>query len=160
MMPILSRSDVTPDDSLEAGTQVAIGIQGRAGSEIGCEKILTVTVGQEFGASMALSKSTLSNVEPGTSGTSFNPDHKSRKWSGNHGSWDIRSTSGWQASFSKSSVTLGSSQSSNNKETVGVDVFVPEGRQCRIRCRYLIHHRKRRRINSIRLQGSNSISCS
>ena len=54
--------DVTPDDSLEAGTQVAIGIQGRAGSEIGCEKILTVTVGQEFGASMALSKSTLSNL--------------------------------------------------------------------------------------------------
>ena len=33
---------------------------------------------------------------------------------------------GWQVSFSKSSVTLGSSQSSNNKETVGVDVFVPE----------------------------------
>lgn len=118
--------DVTPDDSLEAGTQVAIGIQGRAGSDIGCEKILTVTVGQEFGASMALSRSTLSNVEPGTSGTlSIQITNE-----GNGQETMALGTSGvppgWQVSFSKSSVTLGSSQSSNNKETVGVDVFVPE----------------------------------
>tara|TARA_B100000575_G_scaffold41966_1_gene29564 strand:- start:26074 stop:28764 length:2691 start_codon:yes stop_codon:yes gene_type:complete len=118
--------DVTPDDSLEAGTQVAIGIQGRAGSEIGCEKILTVTVGQEFGASMALSKSKLSNVEPGTSGTlSIQITNQ-----GNGQETMALGTSGvppgWQVSFSQSSVTLGSSQSSNNKETVGVDVFVPE----------------------------------
>ena len=33
---------------------------------------------------------------------------------------------GWQVSFSQSTVTLGSSQSSNNKETVTVDIFVPE----------------------------------
>jgi len=118
--------DVTPDDSLEAGTQVAIGIQGRAGSDIGCEKILTVTVGQEFGASMSLSRSTLSNVEPGTSGTlSIQITNE-----GNGQETMALGTSGvppgWQVSFSKSSVTLGSSQSSNNKETVGVDVFVPE----------------------------------
>ena len=118
--------DVTPDDSLEAGTQVAIGIQGRAGSDIGCEKILTVTVGQEFGASMALSRSTLSNVEPGTSGTlSIQITNE-----GNGQETMALGTSGvppgWQVSFSKSSVTLGSSQSSNNKQTVGVDVFVPE----------------------------------
>ena len=118
--------DVTPDDSLEAGTQVAIGIQGRAGSDIGCEKILTVTVGQEFGASMSLSRSTLSNVEPGTSGTlSIQITNE-----GNGQESMALGTSGvppgWQVSFSKSSVTLGSSQSSNNKETVGVDVFVPE----------------------------------
>ena len=118
--------DVTPDDSLEAGTQVAIGIQGKAGSDIGCEKILTVTVGQEFGASMALSRSTLSNVEPGTSGTlSIQITNE-----GNGQETMALGTSGvppgWQVSFSKSSVTLGSSQSSNNKETVGVDVFVPE----------------------------------
>ena len=118
--------DVIPDDSLEAGTQVAIGIQGRAGSDIGCEKILTVTVGQEFGASMALSRSTLSNVEPGTSGTlSIQITNE-----GNGQETMALGTSGvppgWQVSFSKSSVTLGSSQSSNNKETVGVDVFVPE----------------------------------
>jgi len=118
--------DITPDDSLEAGTQVAIGIQGRAGSEIGCEKILTVTVGQEFGASMALSKSTLSNVEPGTSGTlSIQITNQ-----GNGQETMALGTTGvppgWQVSFSQSSVTLGSAQSSNNKETVGVDIFVPE----------------------------------
>ena len=118
--------DVTPDDSLEAGTQVAIGIQGRSGSEIGCEKVLTVTVGQEFGASMSLSKSTLSNVEPGTSGTlSIQITNQ-----GNGQETMALGTSGvppgWQVSFSQSTVTLGSSQSSNNKETVGVDVFVPE----------------------------------
>ena len=118
--------DVTPDDSLEAGTQVAIGIQGRSGSEIGCEKVLTVTVGQEFGASMSLSKSTLSNVEPGTSGTlSIQITNQ-----GNGQETMALGTSGvppgWQVSFSQSTVTLGSSQSSNDKETVGIDVFVPE----------------------------------
>ncbi len=118
--------EVTPDDSLEAGTQVAIGIQGRAGSEIGCEKILTVTVGQEFGASMALSKSTLSNVQPGSSGIlSLQVTNQ-----GNGQETMALGTSGipagWQVSFSQSSVTLGSSQSSTNRETVDVEVFVPE----------------------------------
>ena len=34
---------------------------------------------------------------------------------------------GWQVSFSQSSVTLASSQSSNNQGTITIDVLVPEG---------------------------------
>ena len=75
---------------------------------------------------MSLSKSTLSNVEPGTSGTlSIQITNQ-----GNGQETMALGTSGvppgWQVSFSQSTVTLGSSQSSNDKETVGIDVFVPE----------------------------------
>ena len=117
--------DVTPDDSLEAGTQIAINIQGRAGTNIGCEKVLTVTVGQEFGAAMTLSKSTLSNVEPGTSGT------LSIQITNQGNGQDTMAIGanglppGWQVSLSQSSVTLGSSQSSNNKQTISAEVLVP-----------------------------------
>ena len=52
---------VTPDDSVESGTQVGIKIQGRAGTSVGCEQILTVTVGQSHDASLSLSKNS-SNV--------------------------------------------------------------------------------------------------
>ena len=84
-----------------------------------------MTVGQEFGASMALSRSTLSNVEPGTSGTlSIQITNE-----GNGQETMALGTSGSPRLASlilKVISNTGSSQSSNNKETVGVDVFVPE----------------------------------
>ena len=58
---------VTPDDSVEAGSQIEIKIQGRSSTGIGCEQTLTVTIGQIHDARMSLSTSKLSNVEPGSS---------------------------------------------------------------------------------------------
>ncbi len=119
--------DVTPDDSVEASTQVPIKIQGRSGTEIGCEKIVTLNVGQSYDASASLSQSSLSNVQPGTS-KSVTMTITNR----GNGVDTIQVSAanvptGWQVSFSQSSVTLGSSQSSNNQGSVTIDVLVPEG---------------------------------
>ena len=118
---------VTPDDSVEASTQVPIKIQGRSGTEVGCEKIVTLNVGQSYDASASLSQSSLSNVEPGTSkSVSMTITNQG------NGVDTIQISAanvptGWQVSFSQSSVTLASSQSSNNQGTVTIDVLVPEG---------------------------------
>ena len=119
--------EVTPDDSVEASTQVPIKIQGRSGTEIGCEKIVTLNVGQSYDASAALSQSSISNVEPGTS-KSVTMTITNR----GNGVDTIQISAanvpaGWQVSFSQSSVTLASSQSSNNQGTITIDVLVPEG---------------------------------
>jgi len=117
---------VTPDDSIESGTQVGIKIQGRAGTSIGCEQILTVTVGQSHDASMTLSKNKLSNVEPGSSDT---VTVQITNQGNGMETMSIGATGlppGWQISFSQTSVTVGSSHSGNNKETVSAEIFVPE----------------------------------
>ena len=117
---------VTPDDSVESGTQVGIKIQGRAGTTVGCEQILTVTVGQSHAASLTLSKNKLNNVEPGSS------DTLSVQITNQGNGMETMSVGaeglppGWQVSFSQTSVTVGSANSGNNKETVTAEVFVPE----------------------------------
>ena len=117
---------VTPDDSVESGTQVGIKIQGRAGTSVGCEQILTVTVGQSHAASLTLSKNKLNNVEPGSS------DTLAVQITNQGNGMETMSVgvdglpAGWQVSFSQTSVTVGSANSGNNKETVTAEVFVPE----------------------------------
>ena len=117
---------VSPDDSVESGTQVGIKIQGRAGTTIGCEQILTVTVGQSHAAALSLSKNKLNNVEPGSS------DTLSVQVTNQGNGMETMSIGaeglppGWQVSFSQTSVTVGSANSGNNRETVTAEVFVPE----------------------------------
>jgi uncharacterized membrane protein len=118
---------VTPDDSVEASTQVPIKIQGRSGTEIGCEKILTLNVGQAYDASASLSQSSLSNVEPGTSKSVTMTITNEGNGVDTIQISAANVPTGWQVSFSQSSVTLPSSQSSNNQGSVTIDVLVPAG---------------------------------
>jgi|TARA_B110000495_G_scaffold200616_1_gene216226 uncharacterized membrane protein len=118
---------VTPDDSVEAGTQVPIKIQGRSGTEIGCEKIVTLNVGQSYDASATLSQSSLSNVEPGTSKSVTMTITNQGNGVDTIQISSANVPAGWQVSFSQSSVTLASSQSSNNQGSITIDVLVPEG---------------------------------
>ncbi|MCP2503295.1 MAG: NEW3 domain-containing protein [Candidatus Thalassarchaeaceae archaeon] len=118
---------VTPDDSVEASTQVPIKIQGRSGTEIGCEKILTLNVGQAYDASASLSQSSLSNVEPGTSKSVTMTITNQGNGVDTIQISAANVPTGWQVSFSQSSVTLPSSQSSNNQGSVTIDVLVPAG---------------------------------
>ena len=118
---------VTPDDSVEASTQVPIKIQGRSGTEIGCEKILTLNVGQAYDASASLSQSSLSNVEPGTSKSVTMTITNQGNGVDTIQISAVNVPTGWQVSFSQSSVTLPSSQSSNNQGSVTIDVLVPAG---------------------------------
>lgn len=117
---------VTPDDSVESGTQVGIRIQGRAGTAVGCEQTLTVTVGQSHAATMTLSKNKLSNVEPGSSET---VSVQITNLGNGMETLSVGATGlppGWQISFSQNSVTVGSVHSGNNRQTVNAEVFVPE----------------------------------
>ena len=117
--------DVSPDDSVEADSQVPIKIQGRSGTDIGCEKILLLTVGQVHDASLSLSQSSISNVEPGTTKrvilTVENNGNGMETLSLN----SEGVPGGWQVSFSQPSVTIGSVHSGNNEDTVSIDVNVP-----------------------------------
>jgi uncharacterized membrane protein len=54
---------ITPDDSVEPGS-IDVYIQGRAGSNVGCESLLRVNLGQVRDASLSLTQPTLSNVQP------------------------------------------------------------------------------------------------
>ena len=117
---------VTPDDSVESGTQVGIRIQGRAGTAVGCEQTLTVTVGQSHAATMTLSKNKLSNVEPGSSET---VSVQITNLGNGMETLSVGATGlppGWQISFSQNSVTVGSVHSGNNRQTINAEVFVPE----------------------------------
>jgi uncharacterized membrane protein len=117
--------DVSPDDSVEADSQVPIKIQGHSGTDIGCEKILLLTVGQVHDASLSLSQSSISNVEPGTTKrvilTVENNGNGMETLSLN----SEGVPGGWQVSFSQPSVTIGSVHSGNNEDTVSIDVNVP-----------------------------------
>ncbi|MGY8703433.1 MAG: COG1470 family protein, partial [Candidatus Poseidoniales archaeon] len=96
---------ITPDDSVEPGT-IPVYIQGRAGTSVGCQEIVYVTVGQSKDASISLSTSKISNAEPGTtqriqvaiSNTGNGQDTYAVGTSG--------LPSGWQVSMSQSSVTI------------------------------------------------------
>ena len=114
---------VTPDDSVEASTQVPIKIQGRSGNDVGCEKIMTLNVGQSYDASASLSKSSLSNVEPGTSRSVTMTITNDGNGVDTIQVSAANVPSGWQVSFSQSSVTL----ASGNQGSLTVDVSVPEG---------------------------------
>jgi uncharacterized membrane protein len=96
---------IVPDDSVEPGT-IDVYIQGRAGSSVGCESILRVTLGQVRDASLSLTQPTLSNVQPGaTESTSIQVTN-----TGNGqdtyalGVKDL--IPGWQVDLSTNSVTV------------------------------------------------------
>ena len=57
--------EITPDDSVEPGS-VDVYIQGRAGSNVGCESLLRVNLGQVHEASLSLSNPSINNVDPGS----------------------------------------------------------------------------------------------
>ncbi len=96
---------IAPDDSVEPGT-IDVYIQGRAGSNVGCESILRVTLGQVRDASLSLTQPTLSNVQPGaTESTSIQVTN-----TGNgQDTYALGVTDlppGWQVDLSTNSVTV------------------------------------------------------
>ena len=116
---------VTPDDSVEAGSQIEIKIQARSNQGIGCEQILTVTIGQVHDARLTLSTTKLSNVEPGTSDSvTLTVENRGNGLD----TFSFTTTDipeGWQVSFSQSSVTVNSRHDSNNEASLTATVNVP-----------------------------------
>ena len=119
--------DVTPDDSMAANTATEIRIRGLDGNNERCYAILTVTVGQSYGASASLGTNYLTNVEPGTSDstslTVTNQGNGADSFSIAHSPVP----SGWTVTMSSTSVNLLGKHEpqADRQESVSVEVFVP-----------------------------------
>ena len=127
--------DITPDDSLSAGAEVDITLSGKDGSSVKCESVLTVRLGQSHGASVSLSTSVLSNVEPGAN------DSTSITVTNQGNGEDVIEVNvivpdGWVARLGDDvviagasgsiSVSVGSKHSSGKQQSVSLEVLVPE----------------------------------
>lgn len=116
---------VSPDDSVTAGDETVIQILAKDGNTVKCSKELRVIVGQSFGASLSLSTSSLSNVEPGANGTvSLTVTNQG------NGLDNLRVSSsappaGWSVQLDSTTVSVGSKHGSDKSETVGVVVTLP-----------------------------------
>ena len=128
--------DVTPDDSLNVGDEVDIIIAGKDGNgPIKCQSELTIRLGQSHGASISLSTSVLSNVEPGandsTSVTVTNQGNGEEDMQVN-----IVVPDGWVARLGDDvviagatgsiSVSVGSKHGSNKQQSISLEVLVPD----------------------------------
>ena len=120
--------EITPDDSVEPGS-MDVYIQGRAGSNVGCESLLRVNLGQVHEASLSLSSTSLSNVEPGaTVSTSMmitNTGNGQDSFS--IGAKDL--LPGWQVELSETYVTISgkhcTSSSNCDRKSVQLQITAP-----------------------------------
>ena len=59
-----------PDDSENAGSSNSITIQAKDGNTVKCSKVVSIVLGQSFGAELNLTSSSLGPIEPGENRTS------------------------------------------------------------------------------------------
>ncbi|MCS5536121.1 MAG: hypothetical protein NZ802_09740, partial [Candidatus Poseidoniales archaeon] len=118
---------INPDDSVEAGSEHVLTIEGNDGSSGPklCEVDLRVIVGQSHGAAISLSSSTINQVEPGGNG-SINVTVMNL---GNGPDTLKLSASappvGWGVSLSSSTVNVGSRHGTSSQATIEVIVNAP-----------------------------------
>ena len=116
---------VTPDDSVTAGDESVIQIVAKDGNTVKCSKELRVIVGQSFGASLSLSTSMLSNIEPGSNGTATLTVTNQGNGLDNLRVSSSAPPSGWSVQLDSSTVSVGSKHGSEKTESVGLIVTVP-----------------------------------
>jgi len=120
--------EITPDDSVEPGT-VDVYIQGRAGSNVGCESLLRVNLGQVRDASLSLSNPSVNNVDPGSTTSTSMLITNTGNGQDNFalGVKDLQP--GWQVELSETYVTIDGrhckSSSNCDRKSVQVQISVP-----------------------------------
>ena len=120
--------EITPDDSVEPGS-MDVYIQGRAGSNVGCESLLRINLGQVHEASLSLSSPSINNVDPGsTASTSMmitNTGNGQDSFS--IGAKDL--LPGWQVEISETYVTISgkhcTSSSNCDRKSVQLQITAP-----------------------------------
>ena len=119
---------ITPDDSVEPGS-VDVYIQGRAGSNIGCESLLRVNLGQVRDASLSLSNPSMNNVDPGGTGDTVLQITNTGNGQDTFALGVKDLTPGWQVQLTQTTITIDGSHctSSTNcdRENVVVEITVP-----------------------------------
>ena len=120
--------NIEPDDSVRAGEETVVQIIGKEGSieVVDCTVNLRIIVGQSYGASISLSTTRLSNIEPGTNGTTSVTITNE-----GNGQDNLRiataNDEGWVVQLEKSTVSVGPKQVAGEKTaSVGVTIKVPE----------------------------------
>ena len=120
--------DITPDDSVEPGT-VDVYIQGRAGSNVGCQTLLRVNLGQVHDASLSLSDPTVNNVDPGSSASTSMQVTNTGNGQDNFALGVKDLAPGWLVEISETYVTIDGRHctSTNNcdRKSVQVQITVP-----------------------------------
>ncbi len=117
--------EVIPDSSDDAGSEHIINIQGKDGTQTKCSVELRVKLGQNHGASISLDRSTINDVDPGSSeSASITVTNQG------NGQDTLRISSssapaGWKVTLDSSSVNVGSKHSSDRTASVGVTIEVP-----------------------------------
>ncbi|MBP04843.1 MAG: hypothetical protein CMA72_08695 [Euryarchaeota archaeon] len=117
---------VSPDDSVTAGEESVIQIIGKDGSSVKCSQELRVIVGQSFGASLSLSTSSLSNIEPGSNDTATLTVNNQGNGPDNLRVSSSAVPSGWSVQLDASTVSVGSKHGSEKSANIEVVVTLPE----------------------------------
>ena len=117
---------VNPDDSVNAGEEQTVYIQGKDGTEVKCNAALIITVGQSYGATISMASSQLNNIEPGTSATTSVTVENTGNGVDTFRITPSSVPSGWTVELEESVVTLDSKHTPNRKDTVDVTVILPE----------------------------------
>ena len=116
---------VSPDDSVTAGVETAINILAKDGSQVKCSKELRVKVGQSYGGSISLSQSLLSNLEPGTNGSTMLTITNDGNGPDTLRVSSSSAPSGWTVRLDASTVSVGSKHGSEKSADVAVTIDVP-----------------------------------
>ena len=116
---------VTPDDSVNAGSETVVSIVGKEGNSVKCSADLRIIVGQSRGASISASTTLLPNIEPGTSGMITVTVQNEGNGVDTLRVASSAPESGWAIRLSESSVSVGSKHGSDDTASVEVTVDVP-----------------------------------
>ena len=117
---------INPDDSVNAGEEQSIFIQGKDSGQVKCDAELIITVGQSYGAIITMVSSQLNNIEPGTSATTSVTVENTGNGVDTFRIIPSSIPSGWSVELEDSTVTLDSKHTPNRKETIDVTVTLPE----------------------------------
>ncbi len=116
---------VSPDDSIEAGSESLIEIQGKEGSSVKCTKDIRIISGQSHDASLSLSNSLLSNIQPDGNGTTTLVVTNQGNGVDTFRISPSSPPQGWSVQISKSTISLGSKHGNERSGDIEVQVNVP-----------------------------------
>lgn len=116
---------VTPDDSVNAGSETVVNIVGKEGNSVKCSADIRIIVGQSKGASISASTTLLPNIEPGSSKTLTVTIQNEGNGMDTLRVASSAPPSGWSVRLSESTVSVGSKHGSDDTASVDVTVDVP-----------------------------------
>ena len=116
---------VSPDDSIEAGSESLVAIQGKEGSSVKCTKEIRIISGQSHDASVSLSNALLSNIQPDGNGTTTLSVTNQGNGADTFRVSPSSPPQGWSVQLSKSTIVLGSKHGNERSGDIEVQVNVP-----------------------------------